>query len=146
MHRSDHDTVSHGEAGYTLTEMLIVIVIISLIAAVLTPSLLGQLARARVKTASLQLESTVTALGLFKDDVGRFPTQAEGLQMLVADSGNTQGWLGPYLKSAKALNDPWGRPLIYAQASDGSATVTCLGADGKPGGKGVDQDLTESAR
>ncbi len=135
-----------GEAGYTLTEMLIVIVIISLIAAVLTPSLLGQLARARVKTANLQLEATVTSLDLFKDDVGRYPTQAEGLAILVSDGADTHGWLGPYLKSAKALNDPWGRPLVYALGGDGSATVTSLGADGRPGGKGVDQDLTESVK
>ena len=144
MRRSDQKTVE-ADAGYTLTEMLVVIVIISLIAAVLTPSLLGQLARARVKTANLQLESTATSLDLFKDDIGRYPTQAEGLNALVADPG-AEGWLGPYLKSAKALNDPWGRPLAYALATDGAASVTSLGADGKPGGKGVDQDLVASVR
>lgn len=144
MRRPDYKTVD-PEAGYTLTEMLVVIVIISLIAAVLTPSLLGQLARARVKTANLQLESTATSLDLFKDDIGRYPTQAEGLQALVADPG-TEGWLGPYLKSTKALNDPWGRPLAYALGGDGVASITSLGADGKPGGKGVDQDLVASVR
>jgi len=142
MRRSDQNIVE-PDAGYTLTEMLVVIVIISLIAAVLTPSLLGQLARARVKTANLQLESTATSLDLFKDDIGRYPTQVEGLQALVADPG-AEGWLGPYLKSAKALNDPWGRPLSYALSADGAASVTSLGADGKPGGKGVDQDLFAS--
>jgi general secretion pathway protein G len=144
MHRSDRSKIA-SDAGYTLTEMLVVIVIISLIAAVLTPSLLGQLARARVKTASLQLESTATSLDLFKDDIGRYPTQAEGLPALVTDPG-VQGWLGPYLKSSKALNDPWGRPLTYLLNADGAASITCLGADGKAGGKGVDQDLVASIR
>ncbi len=129
--------------GYTLTEMLIVILIISLIAAVLTPSLLGQLSRARAKTAALQIETTATSLSLFKDDMGRYPTAEEGLKALIANPGSIQGWLGPYLKSDKALNDPWGHPLTYAVDSDGSVTVTCLGADDKPGGTGVDADISE---
>ena len=132
-----------ADDGYTLTEMLVVIVIISLIAAVLTPSLLGQLSRARAKTAVLQIESTATSLSLFKDDIGRFPTQEEGLKALVANPGSVQGWLGPYLKSDKALNDPWGHPLVYAAAADGSVTVTSLGADDKPGGTGVDADISQ---
>jgi general secretion pathway protein G len=144
MHRSDQSAVER-DAGYTLTEMLVVIVIISVIAAVLTPSLLGQLARARVKTANLQLESTATSLDLFKDDIGRYPTQTEGLQALVADPGAV-GWLGPYLKSTKALNDPWGRPLVYTLSADGAASITSLGADGKAGGKGVNQDLVAGVR
>ena len=134
------------EAGYTLTEMLVVIVIIALIAAVLTPSLLGQLSRARAKTANLQLESTATSLDLFKDDIGRYPTEAEGLKALVVAPDETEGWLGPYLKSDKALNDPWGHPLVYHTGADDTVTVTTLGADGKPGGKGVDADLSVSVR
>ena len=133
----------NADDGYTLTEMLVVIVIISLIAAVLTPSLLGQLARARAKTAVLQIESTATSLSLFRDDIGRYPTTDEGLKALVANPGSAQGWLGPYLKSDKALNDPWGHPLVYTAASDGSVTVTSLGADDKPGGTGVDADISQ---
>ena len=132
------------EGGYTLTEMLVVIVIIALIAAVLTPSLLGQLGRARAKTASLQLDTTATSLDMFKDDVGRFPTQQEGLKALVTDPG-VDGWLGPYLKSDKSIDDPWGRPIVYTVAADG-ASVTILGADGKPGGQGADKDITETVK
>jgi len=135
----------HPEGGYTLTEMLVVIVIIALIAAVLTPSLLGQLSRARAKTAALQLDTTAASLEMFKDDMGRLPTEQEGLKALITDPG-AEGWLGPYLKTNKSLNDPWGHPLIYTVGSDGSATVTLLGADGKVGGKGVDQDLTETVK
>ncbi len=142
MHGPDQRRLNSDE-GYTLTEMLVVIVIISLIAAVLTPSLLGQLARARAKTAVLQIESTATSLSLFRDDIGRYPTTDEGLKALVANPGSAQGWLGPYLKSDKALNDPWGHPLVYTAASDGSVTVTSLGADDKPGGTGVDADISQ---
>ena len=144
MHDDEADAVERRDAGYTLTEMLVVIVIIALIAAVLTPSLLGQLARARAKTASLQLDTTTTSLEMFKDDIGRYPTEGEGLKALVVDPG-IQGWLGPYLKSDKALNDPWGHPIVYTATADG-ATVTMLGADGKPGGKGADQDLTATLK
>lgn len=144
MHATDRTALKRSDDGYTLTEMLVVIVIIALIAAVLTPSLLGQLARARAKTAGLQLDTTTTSLEMFKDDIGRYPTQAEGLKALVADPG-VEGWLGPYLKSDKALNDPWGHPILYAATADG-ATVTMLGADGKVGGKGVDLDVTASLK
>lgn len=148
MHRSG-DTFMKAAAedqGYTLTEMLVVIVIIALIAAVLTPSLLGQLSRARAKTATLQLEATATSLDLFKDDIGRYPSDAEGLKALVSSPDGAPGWLGPYLKSNKALNDPWGHPLVYASGAEGAVTVTTLGADGKTGGKGVDADLSVSVR
>ena len=145
MPASDNAAVNDDpEGGYTLTEMLVVIVIIALIAAVLTPSLLGQLGRARAKTASLQLDTTATALDMFKDDVGRFPTQQEGLKALVSDPG-VDGWLGPYLKSDRSVNDPWGHPIVYA-VSDQGASVTILGADGKPGGQGADKDITQTVK
>jgi len=131
---------SDKQSGYTLTEMLVVILIISLIAAVLTPSLLGQLSRAKAKTALLQLDSTATSLNLFKDDIGRYPTQDEGLKVLV--TAQLPNWLGPYLKSDKALNDPWGHPLVYKVENDNKVEIISLGADGKEGGTGVNQDLS----
>lgn len=129
------------EDGYTLTEMLIVILIIALIAAVLTPSLLSQLGRAKAKTAALQLDTTAASLIMFREDVGRLPTQSEGLKALITDPG-LAGWTGPYAKSDKAINDPWGRPLVYTPVTDAEATLTSLGADGKTGGKGADADIT----
>jgi general secretion pathway protein G len=129
-------------AGYTLTEMLVVIGIICLIAAALTPGLMGQLGRARVKAAELQLQTVSSAVELFKSDVGRYPTQGEGLSALVTDPGGLQGWTGPYLKDPKALLDPWNRPILYTpDASGQSFTVESLGADGKRGGTGINRDL-----
>jgi general secretion pathway protein G len=126
--------------------MLVVIALIALIAAVLTPQLIGQMTRARAKTAQLQLDTVAAGVELFRSDVGRYPTPAEGLQSLLADPGGTDGWTGPYLKDSKNLNDPWGRPLIYTVDPDaGKFAVQTLGADGKPGGGGADRDLRSPA-
>ncbi len=131
-----------AEDGYTLTEMLVVIGIICLIAAVLTPSLMGQLGRARSKAAGLQLETMAAAVELFHSDVGRYPTQQEGLSALVTEPSAADGWSGPYIRDTKALNDPWNHPLIFKLAPDGEHFyVQSLGADGKPGGSGIDRDL-----
>ena len=131
-----------AEDGYTLTEMLVVIAIIALIAAVLTPQLMGQLSRARAKSAQLQLDTVASAVELFRSDVGRYPTSAEGLSVLLTDPGSVQGWTGPYIKDPKALNDPWNRPILYKVDADGNSFyVQTLGADGKPGGGGADRDL-----
>ena len=129
------------EAGYTLTEMLVVILIITLIAAVLTPSILTQLGRAKAKTANLQLDATAATLTMFKEDTGRFPTDAEGLTVLADDPGIV-GWTGPYIKGEKGLNDPWNHKLIYKLDGEDRALLTSFGGDGKVGGKGVNQDIT----
>lgn len=133
--RSDDD-------GYTLTEMLVVIAIIALLAAVLTPSLMGQLARARVKAASLQLQSLASAVESFRSDIGRPPTTEEGLNALVGQPGDLEGWLGPYLRDPGALKDPWGRAVQYSVVDEQSFELKSLGADGKPGGRGPAADIT----
>jgi general secretion pathway protein G len=127
--------------GYTLTEMLIVIGIIALIAAVLTPQLMGQMGRSRAKAAQLQLETVASAVELFRTDVGRYPTKEEGLQALLQDPG-ADGWTGPYLKDSKSIVDPWNRPQLYeVDLVAMTFSVASLGADGKVGGGGVARDL-----
>jgi general secretion pathway protein G len=131
--------------GYTLVEMLVVIAIIALIAAVLTPQLLGQLSRARAKTGQLQVETVASAVELFRSDVGRYPTASEGLNALIADPG-AEGWTGPYLKDPKAVFDPWNHALLYQPTSDGEHfAVVSLGADGKEGGTSADRDIRAPA-
>lgn len=130
------------DEGYTLTEMLVVIAIIGLIAAVLTPALVGQLSRARVKAAALQLQMIQSALETYRSDVGRLPTTEEGLVVLVQEPENVEGWLGPYLRDPKASKDPWGRAFIYRAAGEDGFELISLGADGKPGGRGAAADLT----
>jgi general secretion pathway protein G len=135
MKRQDDD-------GYTLTEMLVVIGIIGLLAAALTPALIGQLSRARVKTAHLQLETVASALEQYRSDVNRYPTEQEGLKALVVDPNEATGWIGPYLRDAKALDDPWGHPILYTVDPTGDRfELTSLGSDGKQGGSGTAADI-----
>jgi general secretion pathway protein G len=122
--------------------MLVVIGIIGLIAAVLTPNIISQFARAKAKAAQLQLDTLAADVESFASDVGRYPTQKEGLQALITAPASVEGWTGPYLRDSKTLNDPWGRPIIYTfDADKRTFHVESLGADGKPGGDGVDRDL-----
>jgi general secretion pathway protein G len=134
--------------GYTLTEMLVVLAIIGLIAAVLTPGLMGQLGRARAKTAQMQLETIAASVEMFHSDVGRYPTKTEGLNVLLSEpQGGLEGWTGPYVKDAKLLRDPWNYPVEYDAGSDGqNFVVRSLGRDGKASGTGLDKDLQAPAQ
>jgi len=131
-----------GEEGYTLTEMLVVIAIIGLIAAVLTPTLLGQLSRARVKAAQLQLKTMAASVEAYRQDVGQYPTPSEGLKALVEEPAAKEGWTGPYVEELSGLNDPWGKPVQYTlDPATQRFRLTSLGADGTPGGKSANRDI-----
>src|SRR5580698_9337451 len=127
--------------GYTLTEMLVVIAIIGLIAAVVIPQTIGQLGKAQSRAAKLQVQSLTAALELFQGDNGRFPTAQEGLQALLVRPVGLDNWSGPYLHAKDQLNDPWGHPFRYT-VSGASVTVATLGADDKAGGEGADRDVS----
>lgn len=133
------------EAGFTLVELLVVLVILVLIASIVGPRVIGYLGGARAKSANVQIESLVTALDLFRLDVGRYPTAAEGLEALVKPPGSIKGWAGPYLAKPELPADPWGRPYVYESGGDGSAAgfrIKSYGGDGKEGGTGEDADIT----
>ncbi len=141
-----HVSVLKSDAGYTLTEMLVVIAIIALIAAVLTPAVIGQLGRARAKTAQMQLETVAAGVETFRSDVGRYPTRQEGLQALLAEPAGVTGWTGPYLKGVRSMQDPWNHPIVYEVDDQGQTfDVKSLGADGREGGTGLDRDLQAPA-
>jgi general secretion pathway protein G len=126
--------------------MLVVIGIIGLIAAVLTPGIISQFGRAKSKTAQLQLDTIAADIESFSSDVQRYPTEEEGLKVLLEEPADTEGWSGPYLRDRKMLNDPWGRPIVYMVSADKRTfTIKSLGADGKAGGAGVDRDLQAPA-
>lgn len=142
----NHESRLRSDDGYTLTEMLVVIGIIGLIAAVLTPGLIGQMSRARSKAAQLQLDTLVNAVEMYRSDIGRYPTPQEGLAALVHDPANVEGWTGPYVRDSKMLQDPWGRPISYSADSEHQRFfVETLGADGRAGGGGADRDLRAPA-
>lgn len=132
-----------GEGGFTLVELLVVLVILVLLASIIGPRVIGYLGSSRAKTAHVQIESLVTAMELFHIDVGRYPSSSEGLAALVKSPGNIPGWNGPYLAKGDVPQDPWGRPYIYqAGQNGGSFAIKSLGADGKEGGADENADIS----
>jgi len=102
---------------------------------------MNQLGGAKSKTAALQISDLEKSLELFKLDVGRFPTTAEGLNALSVRPGSANGWNGPYIKG-NVPNDPWGKPYAYTSPSaNGGVEISTLGADGAAGGTGDNADI-----
>jgi len=123
-------------------EMLVVIAVIALIAAVVTPGILGNMQRARSKNAEMQVQTIAAAVETFRSDVGRYPTTQEGLGVLMAAPNTLEGWTGPYLKNARYVQDPWNHAIVYELNGDGQGfRVTSYGSDGTEGGNGVARDL-----
>lgn len=130
--------------GFTLVELLVVLAILTLLAGLVGPRVLGQLGGAKAKSAAVQIADFEKALELFKLDVGRFPTKEEGLQALNKKPATANGWAGPYLKGTEIPADPWGRPYQYANAGPGGIEILSLGGDGAPGGEGENADIRNS--
>ncbi len=119
-----------AQSGFTLVELLVVLAILSLLVMVATPQVLKYLGKAKNDTARIEMKSMSTALDLFLLDVGRYPTQQEGLQALVANPGGLQSWHGPYLKTTVVPSDPWGHPYQYRfPGQNGDYDLWTLGAD-----------------
>jgi general secretion pathway protein G len=129
--------------GFTLLELLVVMVIIGLLASFVAPRYFAQVGRSQVKVARAQIDALDKALDQFRLDVGRYPTTEEGLQVLVAPPSGEPGWAGPYLKKGVPA-DPWGRPYLYQQPGShgGDFELQSHGKDGRPGGTGENADLT----
>tara|TARA_R110002049_G_scaffold32139_3_gene107535 strand:+ start:3878 stop:4336 length:459 start_codon:yes stop_codon:yes gene_type:complete len=130
------------DAGFTLTELLVVMVILSLLAAAVTPQVMGRLDRSKVRAAKLQINTLAASLDLFKIDTGRYPSEQEGLKALIEKPASIETWDGPYVRSGASLTDPWQREFIYRSASGTKDFVlVTFGADGKEGGKKYDSDI-----
>jgi general secretion pathway protein G len=130
------------QGGYTLTEMLVVLVILGLIVAAISPQIIGRLDSSKVRAARLQLDVVLSSLDAFFVDVGRYPTNEEGVGALVTAPANAPGWAGPYARSARNLTDPWGALLIYRIDDAGQASVRTFGSDKKEGGTGNAADMS----
>jgi general secretion pathway protein G len=102
-------------AGFTLLELLVVIVIIGLLAGYVAPRYFAQVGKSEIQVAKAQIESLEKALDQFRLDTRRYPSAEEGLEVLVSRPANLPGWSGPYLKKA-VPNDPWGRPYCVPRA------------------------------
>jgi len=136
-----------GSPGFTLIEMLVVLVIIGLVMGLVGPQVLNYLTDARAKAARLQIEAFGSALDLYYLDVGRYPPANEGLNALVRRPSGVEVWNGPYLKGGTVPLDPWGRAYIYrAPAERAPYEIVSLGADGHEGGTGSGADIRSGAR
>ena len=128
------------EGGFTLLEMLVVISIIGLLMAIVGPQVLKQLDNARTHSAKIQILSTESALDQFRADVGRYPTQTEGLAAVTVAPPGVSGWNGPYSKPIPA--DPWGHPYHYlSPGKHGEVDIYTLGSDNAEGGTGPAVDV-----
>lgn len=101
-----------SEKGFTLIELIVVLVILGLLAAVVAPNIFNKLSKSREQIARIQIKEPEGALQMFAFDLGRYPTNSEGLEALVSNPGNLEAWRGPYLAKALPM-DPWGKPYVY---------------------------------
>jgi general secretion pathway protein G len=130
-------------AGFTLLELLVVIVIIGLLAAYVGPKYFSQLGKSEVTVARAQIEAFEKSLDTYRLDVGRYPSTEEGLNALMVAPPTAAGkWNGPYLKKGVPA-DPWGHPYQYrAPGAKGEYEIVSLGKDGQPGGTGEAADIS----
>ena len=130
-------------SGFTLIELLVVLAILGLLAAIVAPRVLTYLGRAKTDTARVEIKNIETGLDLFNVDVGRYPTQQEGLDALLAAPSGVPSWRGPYLNAKGALDDPWRHPYHYdIPGRHGTYDLYSYGADNAPGGSGDNQDVS----
>ena len=134
------------QAGFTLIELMVVIIILGVLAGLIIPRVMGRPDEARQAKAKIQIESIESALKLYKLDNGGYPTTEQGLHALVEapTAGNLpKNWRqGGYLEKDKVPKDPWGNEFVYVSpGSHGDFDLSCLGKDGEAGGEGVDKDI-----
>jgi general secretion pathway protein G len=137
---------AHRQRGFTLIEIMIVVVIIGLLAALIVPSMLGHVDEARITKARSDIQALSTALTMYKLDNYNYPSTDQGLRALVQkpDSDQVKNWrLGGYLTGGAVTKDPWGNDYQYAYpGSHGQEyDLFSMGADGQPGGEGINADI-----
>jgi general secretion pathway protein G len=129
-------------SGFTLLELLVVMVIIGLLAAYVGPKYFSQIGKSEIKTAQAQIDALGKALDQYRLDAGHYPNSEAGLAALFTRPSNEPKWSGPYLQKNVPL-DPWGKPYVYKQPGEhGEYDLLSYGKDGRPGGTGEDADIT----
>jgi general secretion pathway protein G len=132
------------ERGFSLLELLAVLVILGILAGIFAPKFLGQAESAKRKAAKLEIDQIGQSLDLYKLEIGKYPTTQEGLAALVTAPSGTTNWNGPYLKKTTVPKDPWGNEYKYVSPGDQNRPydIVSLGGDGKEGGEGDGKDIT----
>jgi general secretion pathway protein G len=142
--RCARSTHTHSQRGFTLLELLVVLVVLGLLAGIVAPKYFSQLGRSQVKVARAQIEGLSKALDLYRLEVGHYPTTEQGLAALVVAPAEETRWTGPYLQKA-VPQDPWGRNYTYRYPGENSEyDLLSMGKDGQPGGEGEDAEITNA--
>src|SRR5512140_694035 len=129
------------QRGFTLLELLVVLVVLGLLVSIVGPKYFGQLGKSEAKAAQAQIASLAKALDMYRIDVGRYPTTEQGLAALSIAPGGEPKWRGPYLQKSPPP-DPWGRPYIYKSPGEhGEFDLMMYGKDGNPGGTDENADI-----
>lgn len=129
--------------GFTLIELMVVILILAILAALIVPKVLGRADQAKEAKAKADVASLSNALDTYRLDTGSYPSSEEGLEVLITQPSGVEGWKGPYVKAAL---DPWGHSYEYEYPGSGGPNtfvIRSLGSDGQPGGEGPAADFSE---
>lgn len=130
------------ERGFTLLELLVVLAILGLLAAIVGPQVIRYLGSSKTQTAQVQVKNVAAALQLYRLDAGRYPNKEEGLRALIKAPASAPMWNGPYLPDESGITDPWGKPYqMRVPGEHGEIDVFSLGSDGSVGGDGEARDV-----
>ncbi len=140
--------LNRKQRGFTLLELLIVLVILGLLAGVAGPKVMDALGKSKPKVAKLQIEEFGTSLDMFKLETGRYPTTQEGLQALITQPAGATGWNGPYLHKPSVPKDPWENDYHYVSPGQHGTgfDISSYGADKAEGGDGENKDINSWER
>lgn len=140
--QSEQSITQGKQKGFTLLEILVVLVILGLLASLVGPQVFKQLEGSKSKTAALQIQELSAALDLYRLEVGGYPSTEEGLNALISKPSGADSWNGPYLKKKVIRQDPWGSDYQYKFPGDhGEYDLYSFGADKREGGEGDNEDI-----